>query len=164
MTAAHRTDRTDALEHLGRSFKAAMAAVRRLRGRETQRPGELSFAQYSLLFGLIDGPARSARELADAADLSPATVTQMLDSLAAGGLVQRVRSPTDKRVVLTSLTERGSALLAERRARMEPRWRHALAGFSDHELLTAATVLDRLRDTFDDIADSDELKAAGPHA
>ena len=36
----------------GRSFKAAMAAVRRLRGRESQRPGELSYAQYSLLFGL----------------------------------------------------------------------------------------------------------------
>jgi DNA-binding MarR family transcriptional regulator len=155
MTAALRGDRSDALEQLGRSFKATMAAVRRLRGRETHRPGELSFAQYSLLFGLVDNGPRSARELAEAADLSPATVTQMLDSLAAAGLVERVRSDGDKRVVLTSLTAHGSALLAERRARLEPRWRAALVEFSDDELATAAAVLDRLRDTFFALGDSD---------
>ena len=42
-------------EQLARSFKAAMAAVRRLRGRETHRPGELSDAQYSLLFCMRPG-------------------------------------------------------------------------------------------------------------
>ena len=51
-------ERTDVLDELGRSFRAAMAAVRRLRGRETHRPGELSFAQYSLLFGLARGGER----------------------------------------------------------------------------------------------------------
>jgi MarR family transcriptional regulator, organic hydroperoxide resistance regulator len=146
-------DRIDALEQLGRSFKATMAAVRRLRGRETHHPGELSFAQYSLLFGLGEGGARSARELACAADLSPATVTQMLDSLAAAGLVQRIRSDVDKRVVLTSLTDRGQGLVAERRARFEPLWRRALLTFDDHELRTAAAVLDSLGDMFYDVAD-----------
>jgi DNA-binding MarR family transcriptional regulator len=160
LTAEPPAARRDALEHLGQSFKGAMAAVRRLRGRETHRPGELSFAQYSLLFGLVDGGARSARELADAADLSAATVTQMLDTLAAAGLVERVRSTGDRRVVLTSLTERGSELIAARRARLQPRWRAALAEFSDEELATAAAVLDRLSDTFYAFADSDELDAA----
>src|SRR3954452_5569177 len=107
MTADQPATRRDALEQLGRSFKAAVAAVRRLRGRETHKPGELSYAQYSLLFGLADGRAQSARDLALAAELSPATATQMLDTLAAAGLVRRVRSEDDKRVVLTSLTERG---------------------------------------------------------
>jgi len=147
--------RRDALEQLGRSFKAAMAAVRRLRGRETHRPGELSFAQYSLLFGLVDAGPRSARELASAADLSPATVTQMLDSLAAAGLVERARSTGDRRIVLTSLTELGSELVAARRARFEPLWREALEQFSDDELATAATVLDRLRDAFYAFAEAD---------
>ncbi len=149
-------ERGEAHEQLGRSFKSALAAVRRLRGRETQRSGELSFAQYSLLFGLGEDEALSARELALAADLSPATVTEMLDSLAAAGLVQRVRSERDKRVVLTALTERGRALVAERRARFEPRWREALQEFSDAELVTAAAILDRLRDLFRELADSDE--------
>jgi DNA-binding MarR family transcriptional regulator len=146
---ARRRERVAALEDVGRAFKAAMAAVRRVRGRETHRPGELSFAQYGLLFGLADG-ALSARELAQAADLAPGTVTEMLDALAAAGLVERVRSRDDKRVVLSSLTERGRALVEARRARYEPRWRAALAEFSEAELMTAAAVLRRLAEMFDD--------------
>jgi DNA-binding MarR family transcriptional regulator len=151
MTATGVDARAAALEQLGRSFKTAMAAVRRLRGRETHRPGELSYAQYGLLFGLADGGGElSARDLACAADLSPATVTQMLDHLAAAGLVARVRSKLDKRVVMTSLTGRGRALVAERRALFEPRWRAALAQFGDDELYIAATVLAQLGALFDD--------------
>ncbi|MBV9164746.1 MAG: hypothetical protein JO342_01195, partial [Solirubrobacterales bacterium] len=85
------SSRTDALEELARAFKAATAALRRLRGRETHRPGELSYAQYGLLFGLCDGTPRSLRELASAADVSPATAAEMLESLAASGLVARIR-------------------------------------------------------------------------
>jgi DNA-binding MarR family transcriptional regulator len=147
-------ERADALEQLGRSFKGVMGAVRRLRGRETHRPGELSFAQYSLLFGLGDGGELSVRELALAADLAPATVTQMLDSLEAVGLVERVRSQRDRRVVLISLTGRGAELVATRRARFEPLWREALAEFDEDELLIAASVLDRLREMFYDVADA----------
>jgi len=147
-------ERAEALEELGRSFKGVMGAVRRLRGRETHRPGELSFAQYSLLFGLGDGGELSVRELALTADLAPATVTQMLDSLEAAALVERVRSQRDRRVVLISLTERGAQLVATRRARFEPLWREALAEFDEDELLTAASVLDRLREMFYDVADA----------
>ena len=142
----------DPYAQVGASFKAAMAAVRRLRGRETHRPGELSYAQYSLLFGLAQGGALPARDLAYAADLSPATVAQMLDGLERAGLVQRKRSDRDKRLVLTSLTERGSEVVERRREQLEPRWRAALAGFGDEDLLTAAAILDRLREMFDQLA------------
>jgi DNA-binding MarR family transcriptional regulator len=145
--------RTEALDQLGRSFKTAMAAVRRLRGRETHRPGELSYAQYALVFSLADGgDALSVRESACAADLAPPTVTHMLDHLAAMGLVARVRSGLDKRVVLTSLTELGHAVVAERKARFEPRWRAALDEFDEHELAVASAVLARLGAMFDDFA------------
>lgn len=147
-------NRTEVLEAVGRAFKGATAAVRRLRGRESHHPGELSYAQYGLLFGLADGSPKSARELALAADVSPATATEMLDALAASGLVERIRSTEDKRIVLTSLTEHGRNLVDERRARYEPLWRGALADFSDEELLAAATVLDRLRTMFDEIVDA----------
>jgi DNA-binding MarR family transcriptional regulator len=152
MTVEQRT--ADAASELGQAFKHAMAAVRRLRGRETRCPGELSDAQYSLLFGLRDVPELSSRELAFLADLSPATTTEMLDGLAAAGLVHRERSESDRRVVLTSLTERGRDLVEARRARYEPRWRAALAEFSDEELVTAATVLERLREMFDELSES----------
>jgi DNA-binding MarR family transcriptional regulator len=123
--------------------------VRKLRGRETQRPGQLSYAQYGLLFGLAGMCERYARELADQADLTPATATQMLEHLEAAGLVKRTRSEQDRRVVLSGLTERGAAVVAERQAQMEPRWRAALAEFSDAELDAAARVLKRLGDYFD---------------
>ncbi len=147
------TSELAAPEQLGQAFKRAMAAGRRLRGRETHHPGELSYAQYSLLFGLASGCELSSRELAYAADVTAATVTQMLDTLEAAGLVERVRSPRDKRIVLTSLTERGREVIEARRARYEPLWRGALAEFSDDELRTAAAVLERLRTLFDELAD-----------
>jgi DNA-binding MarR family transcriptional regulator len=140
------------LEHLTQSWLATMAAVRRLKGRETQRPGELSQAQYHLLFGLAECSELSSRELACAAALSPATVTQMLDSLEAHGLVKRSRSERDKRVVLTSLTARGQQLVDERRAHYEPRWREALARFDDDELRAAGAVLDALTTLFTEFA------------
>jgi DNA-binding MarR family transcriptional regulator len=124
-----------------------------MRGRETHFPGELTDAQYSLLFCLRDESELSLRDLADAADLSPASVTEMLEGLAAAGLVQRQRSDRDRRVVFTSLTEGGRGLVEERRARFEPRLRAALEPFSERDLLTAAAVLDRLRDMFEDVAD-----------
>jgi DNA-binding MarR family transcriptional regulator len=145
--------RADALAGFGSAFKRCNAALRRLRARETHHPGELSYAQYGLLFGLCDGQARSLRELALQADVSPATAAEMLDSLAAAGLVERIRSSEDKRVVLTSLTDSGQALIDERRARYEPRWRAALKEFSADELLTAAAVLDRVRGMFDELAE-----------
>jgi DNA-binding MarR family transcriptional regulator len=139
-------------EELARAFKGCVRAVRRLRGRETRcAPGELSDAQYGLLFGLREHEALPTSELAFLADLSPATATGMLDALEASGLVSRVRSDRDRRVVLTSLTGRGRALVDERHARFAPRLEAALAEFSDAELQTAAAVLDRLRQMFDDI-------------
>ncbi len=144
----------DPLTRLGHSFKAAMVAVRRLRGRETQLLGKLSYAQYGLLFGLAAEPQLSGSQLACMADLSPATVTQMLDHLEADGLVERVRSDRDKRVVLTSLTARGRELVERRRASFEGRWRAALAEFDDQQLTSAAAVLDRLAVLFDEFEDA----------
>jgi DNA-binding MarR family transcriptional regulator len=76
-------------EELGRALKGALAAARRLRGRETQRAGEVAHAQYALLFELAERGELAAGELAAAAELAPATVTGMLDHLEQVGLVAR---------------------------------------------------------------------------
>jgi DNA-binding MarR family transcriptional regulator len=134
---------------LGLAFKRAMVAVRKLRGRETHRPGQISYAQFGLMAGLAGECPRSARELADMADLTPATVTQMLESMETAGLVTRTRSEEDRRVVLSSLTDKGTEIIRQRRAQMEPRWRAALDEFDADELHIAARVLNRLGDYFD---------------
>jgi DNA-binding MarR family transcriptional regulator len=138
-------------QELGQAFKSCLSAVRRLRGRENRAHGELSDAQYGLLFSLVDHEALPTSELACLANLSPATATGMLDGLVAAGLVERVRSERDRRVVLTSLTTHGRALVDARHARYAPRFAAALAEFSDDELRTAAAVLGRLGAMFDEI-------------
>jgi len=149
----------DPREQLGRSFKHAMAALRRMRSREHRRHDALSDAQYGLLFCLRDRDQLASSELACAADLRPASATELLDALAAEGLVERTRSESDRRVVNVSLTERGSALVEARRAEFEPRFRAALAEFSDQELLTSAAVLDRLAAMFDELAEERTAEA-----
>ncbi|MFZ0043454.1 MAG: MarR family transcriptional regulator [Solirubrobacteraceae bacterium] len=145
------TTREQAVSTLGAAFKGLFGAMRRMRGRETRTHDGLSDAQYGLLFGLREQDAIASSELACLAGLSPATATQMLDALASGGLVRRERSSTDRRVVLTTLTDRGHALVEARHAQFAPRWNDALAPFSDEELQTAAAVMDSLHAMFDDI-------------
>src|SRR5437764_5937438 len=79
-------DHEHAGEDFGRAFKGTMAAVRRLRGRETHQPGELSDAQYSALFCLRANETLSTGEIAVEAGVSPASATEMLDGLARAGL------------------------------------------------------------------------------
>src|SRR6478736_6666233 len=89
------------LTQLGRAFRHVFRTLSRLRGRDTHLGGsELSHAQFELLIELDERGELPAGELAAAARLTPATVTQMLDHLAACGHVERARSDTDRRVVV----------------------------------------------------------------
>jgi DNA-binding MarR family transcriptional regulator len=147
-----RTREEEPVDQVGPAFKAAMASVRRLRGRERRSPGELRDAQYSLLFSLCQRDHLSSSELAHLADLTPASATELLDEMEQHGLVQRTRSAQDRRVVQVALTDRGLGLVQQRRERLEPRWRSAFADFSDDELRAAVAVLERMRDFFDQMA------------
>jgi DNA-binding MarR family transcriptional regulator len=151
MTTAALDPREVAVTQLGTSFKRAMTAVRRLRGRETHRPGAPSFAQYQLLFALSDRNGLSSGELAAACDLSPASVTGMLDALVEHGLVTRNRLTTDRRVVTCFLTSEGSRLVADRRAEFQGRWDGVLADFNPEQLELAAAVLERIAGMFDEL-------------
>ncbi|MCW3064356.1 MAG: transcriptional regulator, MarR family [Solirubrobacterales bacterium] len=150
--------RAQGMEAVAQSFKAANAAMRRLRGRDTHRPGALSHAQYQVLFELLRRGELPAGGLAAVADVSPASMTEMLDRLADAGLVERVRSETDRRVVGARLTPAGRAVCEERRAALEPLWREMLAGFTPAELATAAAVLDRLTELFERLGAAGEPK------
>jgi DNA-binding MarR family transcriptional regulator len=142
----------EATATLAESFKGLMTAVRRLRGRETHSRDGISNAQFQLLFGLREGKLMSGGELACVAGLSPATTTQMLDGLEAAGLVVRERSLEDRRKVMTSLTERGRALVEERHARFTRLWQESLQDFSDDELAAAGAVMEKVTELFDQLA------------
>jgi DNA-binding MarR family transcriptional regulator len=89
-----------------------------------------SLQQWVLLRILAEEPQPSHGELAERMSVSGATLTHHLDRLGAGGLLIRVRSAGDRRVVHVNLTPAG----AERLARLE-----AVADATDAEVRALLT-------------------------
>lgn len=142
------------LLELGRAFRRVFRGVRRMRGRDTHLiGGEVSHAQMELLIELSERGPLSAGELAQAAQLTPATVTQMLDHLADCGHVKRTRSDSDRRVVVTQLTAQGEEKVAAKRALWQARWQTILADVDAEELRVTTRVLDRLSAVFEDASE-----------
>jgi MarR family transcriptional regulator, organic hydroperoxide resistance regulator len=139
------------LTDLGMAFRRVFRSLNRLRGRDTHLGGdELSHAQFELLIELQERGDLSAGELATAARLTPATVTQMLHHLADCGHVERVRQQTDRRVVVSRLTPQGRRKIEAKRQAWQSRWEQALAGVDGDDLRAATRVLERLGAMFGD--------------
>jgi len=73
----------------------------------------LSLPQYRLLLFLSRAPEQRATVLADSLDVSPPSLTALVDGCVARGLVERVTSPEDRRRVLHLVTAAGHDLLAQ---------------------------------------------------
>jgi len=69
----------------------------------------ITLGQYDVLLRLARAPDRRLpmAQLAQRVLISPSGLTRVVDGLVREGLVQRNRSETDGRVVLTGLTEKG---------------------------------------------------------
>jgi DNA-binding MarR family transcriptional regulator len=74
---------------------------------EALEPRELTSAQWVPLLKLHLGEASSVAELARECQLDAGAMTRLLDRLEAKGLVSRVRSSEDRRVVNLELTKAG---------------------------------------------------------
>jgi len=156
---------TAELDELGKAFRRVFRSLNRLRGRDTHLGGsELSHAQFELLIELYERGELPAGELAAAARLTPATVTQMLDHLAEQGHVERLRSQTDRRVVVSRLTAGGRRKIEAKRAAWQERWERALAGMGPSELRAATRVLERLGAVFEDAPAAESCSESQPPA
>ncbi len=139
---------------LGKAFRRVFRSLRRLRGRDTHLIGsEVSHAQMELLIELSERGPLSAGDLAAAAQLTPATVTQMLDHLAASGHVERTRSDADRRVVVSCLSAQGQDKVQAKRTVWQERWEKVLADVGADDLRVTTRVLRRLNEVFEDEPD-----------
>jgi DNA-binding MarR family transcriptional regulator len=93
-----------ALQRYQRSVQAFDDAVGRRLG--------LGPADIRCLDWLADGP-KTVGQLASATGLRPAGTTALIDRLTKRGLVERVRTDTDRRQVLVQMTEEGTRRTAE---------------------------------------------------
>jgi DNA-binding MarR family transcriptional regulator len=142
-------EREVALVELGTALRQVLRGAGRMRGRDTHLLGsEVSHAQLELLTELHEKGPMSAGDLATAAGLTPATVTQMLDHLAECGHVERTRGATDRRVVVSRLTAGGQKKVEDKRALWHQRWEQGLAETDAEELLIATRVLGQIGAVF----------------
>lgn len=108
---------------------------------------DLSPAGFDVLANLRrSGPPhrKTPSELATSSLLSSGGITFRLDRLEAAGLIRRVPSPDDRRVMYAELTPEGLALIDELIESHLERDHELLADFSDEERRTLARLLSKL--------------------
>ncbi|MDN5873759.1 MAG: MarR family transcriptional regulator [Sinobacteraceae bacterium] len=139
-----------------------LRAVRRitralaLSSRDLARQHDLTATQLLCLRALREHEALSAGALAKALTLSPQTATGLIDRLEARGLVERVRSTSDRRCVLVSLTDAGNSLIEATGPMLQDRF---VARFDALEPAHRRSLREAL-ETVVSLLEADELDAA----
>jgi DNA-binding MarR family transcriptional regulator len=103
----------------------------------------ISLSGYKVLKALAPGE-RSMRELSDLLQVSPRTVTDLVDGLEARGLVARGAHPTDRRVTNLAVTGAGRRCLNPARTAAEAWGAAAIAELSAAEQETLRDLLQRV--------------------
>jgi DNA-binding MarR family transcriptional regulator len=101
--------RYDVGESIGHQLFNLMLQMRREVEKRMAQHG-LTDAQWKPLWMLKIGRATTANELAREMDIDAGAVTRMLDRLESKGLIERVRSESDRRVVHLRLTASGESV------------------------------------------------------
>jgi DNA-binding MarR family transcriptional regulator len=109
----------------------------------------LSEGRFQILIRLqhVPGGRATMGELAEALEVTPRTVTGLVDNLERDGLVRRVDDPSDRRSVYAEVTDKG-------RERVKALWRDAASGqagltrnFEESELIQLRDMCLRLVET-----------------
>jgi MarR family transcriptional regulator, organic hydroperoxide resistance regulator len=159
-TASSVAEPAGQLEEFRTAVNQLLAADRRLRGRDHSRPGELTFAQIRTIAALGREHEMTAGQLAKSAELTPATITSILDQLEAANIVERRRSTEDRRVCNVALTPEGWELLERKLEAWNGLWAERLSAFSDKDIATAAAILHEVAGILDTVSSS--LEPAHP--
>ncbi|WNV89758.1 MarR family transcriptional regulator [Umezawaea sp. Da 62-37] len=116
----------------------------------------LTMQQLKVLLMLSMGEARSSQELTRGLGVGPATVTGLVDRLAAQGLVGRREDPQDRRVRLVEPTESGRALVAKLEAAGTNHFRGLLETLDTEDLVALNRIVGRLTEAAEAEAGSAE--------
>jgi len=137
--------RYDVDESVGHMLVCLMTLMRREVEVRMAEHG-LTDAQWKPLWMIKSGRATTPNEIAREADIDAGSVTRMLDRLEAKGLVERLRSESDRRVVHLRLTDAGEVAVRQVPAVLAAVNNEFLAGFSEAEWKLLRKLLGRMRD------------------
>ncbi len=118
----------------------------------------LTGPQLAVLSSVVRLEAAPPSALARSVHLSHATVTGIVQRLERRGLVERVKSPSDRRSYLLSATDAGKRLIEESPSLLQDRFRKALSQLEEWERLQILATLQRVAA----LMDAEELDAS-PH-
>jgi DNA-binding MarR family transcriptional regulator len=125
------------------AFRRIFRALR-LAAQQTHRRSGISAAQLFVLSSLADGAASSLTELGERTHTDRSSVADVVERLAAAGLVDRVRSERDRRRMEVMITPAGRALLHDAPAAPTALLIAGLAAMPEAELATLVDGLARL--------------------
>jgi DNA-binding MarR family transcriptional regulator len=103
----------------------------------------LTVPQYAALLVLWENPGISAAGLARGCQVTPQTMTTILQNLESQGLIERTQHPWHRNVMEIRLTEAGEAAFNKADAKAVPLERRLAAAFSPEEYQTLVTLLAR---------------------
>ena len=114
--------------------------------RETISGADLTPPQYFVLTLLWEQDGRPFKELAAAANCSPATMTGIVDTLERKGLVAREPNPDDRRSLLVRLTGEGRGL-KDSTPTLEGIFRGCCVGLDPDEIRQLSQLLRKLNES-----------------
>jgi DNA-binding MarR family transcriptional regulator len=106
------TDRSDLTTQIITEFGAFVRELRCM-GSDRMRKGGVSTAHFHLLSMLERHGEMAMSKVADVLDVSLSNASGLIDRLEERGLVERIRVPDDRRIVLVRLSETGRKTLSE---------------------------------------------------
>lgn len=153
----YRPDDYDPEESVGYLMRRILVAASAEIERELE-PSGLTNAQWVPLLKLYMGSASTVAELARGCQLDTGGMTRLLDRLETKGLVRRLRSSEDRRVVNLELTDEGRAAAKAIPALLCRVQNAHMRGFTIQEWQTLKTLLRRFLDNALEIPPAREEK------
>jgi DNA-binding MarR family transcriptional regulator len=126
------------------NFREAFAELRCL-GSERMHRADISMTHFHLLSMLERHGSITMSRIAELLDVSVSNATGLIDRIEERGLVERVRVPTDRRVVHVQLTDKGRQQLHEIELFKEDMINAVLARLDERELRRVAQAMADLR-------------------
>lgn len=142
------TDKAE-LASFAEAWEEFVLALRRSQARNRDTAGRLSLSQWDLLRALDGERGLAVGKLAEAAGITPATTTRVLDGLERTGVVERFRPDGDRRTVMVKLTPEGLRRVKATRRWMARRRQRLFQGLEPVERMPAERMLRSLAEVID---------------
>jgi len=105
---------------------------------------ELTVSQLRFLKAVNDLGEAGMRSISDALSIAPPSATMTADGLVSAGLISRRDDPSDRRVVLVTLTPKGKNLMRRFLDAKRSRWREIMESLSESDRKTLISTLKQI--------------------